>query len=136
FPVVPKTGRAFAGAENIIDSNELLDDINKDADVRVDPRQFLTARLVDLMIGDNDRHPDNWKWAKLDKNSSFWEPIARDRDKAFVSYGGTMLSLARVAVPNLVLFRDQYPDPLALSANASEFDRRLLATLDKAQWDS
>jgi hypothetical protein len=136
FPAVPKTGRAFAGADKIIDSDELLDDINKAADVQIDARAFLTARLVDLLMGDNDRHPDNWKWAKLDKNSKFWEPIARDRDKAFVSYGGTMPSLARVAVPSLVLFRDQYPDPQALSANASEFDRRLLSTLDKAQWDS
>ncbi|MFL5509037.1 MAG: hypothetical protein ACJ79J_05520 [Gemmatimonadaceae bacterium] len=136
FPSVPQKGRAFAGAEEIIDSDKLLEDINKDADVQIDARAFLKARLVDFILGDNDRHPDNWKWAKLDKSSRLWVPIARDRDKVFVSYGGTMPSIARVAVPSLVRFYNEYPDPAALSANASEFDRRLLATLNKAQWDS
>jgi len=136
FPSVPDKGRAFAGADKIIDSDELLEDINKDADVQVDQRAFLTARLVDLLMGDNDRHPDNWKWAKLDKDSKLWAPIPRDRDKVFVSYGGTMPSIARLAVPALVRFYDEYPNPLSLSANASEFDRRMLASLDKAQWDS
>jgi len=136
FPSVPKKGAAFADAHDIIDSDALLEDINKDADLQVDPRAFLTARLLDLMVGDNDRHPDNWKWVQPEKKSTLLEPIARDRDKALVSYGGTMPSIMRLAFPSLVLFRDQYPDPLALSANANEFDRRLLATLDKSQWDS
>ncbi|HEV7387666.1 MAG TPA: hypothetical protein VGN73_03555, partial [Gemmatimonadaceae bacterium] len=97
FPSVPAKGRAFAGADKIIDSDALLEDINKDADVQVDSRAFLTARLVDLLMGDNDRHPDQWKWAKPEKDSRLWAPIPRDRDKVFVSYGGTMPSLARLA---------------------------------------
>lgn len=136
FPSVPKEGRAFAGAEKILDSEDLLEAINKDAEVRVDPRALLTVRLVDMLVGDNDRHPDNWRWAKLGKNDSLWMPISRDRDKAFVTYEGKLPSLIRVALPNLVLFRDKYPDGKALFINAVEFDRRLLGTLDKAQWDS
>src|SRR6266550_2194997 len=83
YPTVPKKGRAFADADKIIDSEELLDAINKDSEDQVDARTFLTARLMDLLLGDNDRHPDQWKWARFGtKDEAPWEAISRDRDKA------------------------------------------------------
>ncbi|MDP9205199.1 MAG: hypothetical protein M3P12_07050, partial [Gemmatimonadota bacterium] len=137
YPSVPKKGAAFADADKIIDSEELLEAINKDSENQVDARTLLTARLMDLLLGDNDRHPDQWKWARLGKNDNApWEPIPRDRDKVFVSYEGALLGLARFMVPSLVTFSGKYPSPAALFANAGEFDRRLLGSLDKAAWDS
>jgi len=136
-PSVPDKGRAFANADKIIDTDTLLGRINTDAKTRIDARQLLTARLLDLMMGDNDRHPDQWKWARLSKDdNALWEPIATDRDKVFVNYEGLLLNIARMAVPSLVRFSANYPDPSALSANAIEFDRRLLGTLGKSTWDS
>ena len=137
YPSVPKEGRAFAGAEKIIDSDTLLARINADANTLVDARQLLTAREMDLLLGDNDRHPDQWKWARLGKKEdALWEPIPRDRDKVFVSYGGLLMNIARFGLPNLVTFRSRYPDPSALFSNAGEFDRRMLGSLDKSVWDS
>lgn len=137
-PNAPKSGHSFADASDIIDSEKLLEEINKDADNRVDPYAFLTARMLDLLIGDNDRHPDQWKWARFGKEGDvrIWQPVPTDRDKAFLSYEGTMNMIARRFLPALVQFRPHYPDPLALFDNANDFDRRLLATLDKAAWDS
>jgi hypothetical protein len=137
YPSVPKKGRAFADADRIIDSQDLLDRINKDSENPVDARDFLTARMMDLLLGDNDRHPDQWMWARLGKRDvAPWEPIPRDRDKVFVSYEGLVLRLARFAVPSLVKFGSEYSDPTALFANADDFDRRMLASLDKTVWDS
>jgi hypothetical protein len=136
YPSTPEKGRSFAGAEKIIDSQDLLDQVNADSKDQVDARTFLTARLFDLLIGDNDRHPDQWKWARLGKSPAPWEPIPRDRDHAFVSYEGLLMKVARFAIPSLVTFRPKYPDPLALFENADDFDRRLLGSLDKAVWDS
>jgi hypothetical protein len=137
YPGVPKKGKAFVDADKIIDSEELLDAINKDSDNQIDARDFLTARLMDLLLGDNDRHPDQWRWARLGKkHNAPWEPIPRDRDKVFVSYEGALLSLARVVVPALVRFDAKYANPTALFINAGEFDRRLLGSLDRAVWDS
>ena len=136
-PSAPKDGRAFAGAEKIIGSDTLLARLNADPRTRVDARQLLTARLVDLLLGDNDRHPDQWDWAQFSKDdNAVYEPIATDRDKVFVNYEGLILNIARMAVPSLVKFSASYPDPSALSANATEFDRRMLQTLGKATWDS
>ena len=89
YPSVPKDGAAFADAKDIIDSDKLLEKINKDPGEKVDARALLTVRLMDFFLGDNDRHPGQWKWARLGKKGdSPWVPIGRDRDKVFVSYGG------------------------------------------------
>lgn len=137
FPSVPDKGKAFANAEKIIDSDTLLGRLNSDPRTRIDARELLTARLLDMLIGDNDRHPDQWKWARFSKgDDAVWRPIPRDRDKAFVSYEGLVMRIAQFGFPNLITFRSRYSDPLGLFANAGEFDRRTLATLDKSVWDS
>ncbi|MEA2765650.1 MAG: hypothetical protein QOK07_2054 [Gemmatimonadaceae bacterium] len=135
-PDVPKNGTGFAGASKIIGSDTLLDRINGDPQTRVDTRALLTARELDLLIGDNDRHPDQWKWARYGGHEATWVPIAEDRDHAFVSYEGFVMAIARRAIPTLVTFGSTYPDPSALFANAIEFDRRMLGSLEKPVWDS
>lgn len=136
YPSVPKQGVAFADAKDIIDAEDLLKKINKNPKDRIDDRAFLIAVLMDLFLGDNDRHPDQWKWAQLGGKKSDWEPIARDRDHVFVSYGGVIGSLARLAMPSLVSFSGHYSEPTALLANAVDFDRRMLSGLNRAVWDS
>ncbi len=75
----------FAGASDVIDSDELLKVIEDTPDNQVDTRAFLTARLVDLFLGDWDRHRDQWRWARFgDERPRKWQPIPRDRDQAFV----------------------------------------------------
>jgi len=135
-PKVPKKGTGFAGASKIIGSDTLLDRINTDPQTRVDARALLTARELDLLIGDNDRHPDQWKWARFGGHDATWEPIAEDRDHAYVSYEGLVMRIAGLAVPGLVTFDAEYSDPSSVFANAMEFDRRMLASLDKSVWDS
>ncbi|MFN2637637.1 MAG: hypothetical protein ABR585_11475 [Gemmatimonadaceae bacterium] len=137
YPKVPKNGTGYAGADKIIDSDTLLARINADPKDQIDARALLTARLTDMLLGDNDRHPDQWKWARFGKREgSLWEPIPRDRDKVFVSYEGLLMGMARKALPSLVTFNSRYPDPSALFANAGEFDRRTLQGLDRSVWDS
>ncbi|HCU12376.1 MAG TPA: hypothetical protein DGB72_09650, partial [Gemmatimonadetes bacterium] len=136
-PHVPKDGTGFAGASKIIGSDTLLGRINTDARTQVDTRALLTAREFDLLIGDNDRHPDQWKWAQFGKkDDALLEPIAVDRDKAFVSYEGLVMSIARLVQPSLVTFDRNSPNPTHLFANAGEFDRRMLGSLDRTAWDS
>jgi hypothetical protein len=135
YPSVPKTGPGFGGATKIIDSQDLLLLLNADATQHVDARTFLAARLTDFLINDNDRHPGNWKWARLPSVSqSQWEPIARDRDHAFVSYEGILIRLARSTASTLVSF-GKTPNVEGLTQPRG-FDARLLAGLEKPVWDS
>jgi hypothetical protein len=137
YPSVPKGMRGFAGGNEIIDSEDLYERINKDPLNRADARALLTARLMDLLLGDNDRHPAQWKWARLGNGRDPpWVAIARDRDKAFVSYEGLLLKLARRVEVSLVTFDSTYPNPADYFGAAIELDRRLLASLDRSAWDS
>jgi hypothetical protein len=135
FPEDPKDEPGFGGAVDIIDSEDLLEEMNEDGSHVIDAHALLTARLIDMLIGDNDRHPGQWKWAKLHaSDSAKWVPIPRDRDKAFVSYEGALLKATRLVLPRMVTFTSK-PQP-ATFYNAVDFDRRLLVALDRADFDS
>jgi len=135
FPNVPKHAAGFGGATKIIDSQELLHLLNMDPAQHVDARMFLVARLTDFLINDNDRHPGNWKWARLASGpETLWEPIARDRDHAFVSYDGVLIRLAQVARSTLVSFGNT-PNVPGLTQPRG-LDARLLSGLEKPVWDS
>ena len=137
YPVVPPDGHGFAGAVEIIDSDSLLKLIDASPGEQVNARALLTARLMDMLVNDWDRHQGQWKWARTAAGPSApWLPIARDRDKAFISYGGALPGMARMAHPNLTSFDSTYPAVRALTWNSLPFDRRLLSGLEKSVFDS
>jgi hypothetical protein len=127
----------FAGATKIVGTDELFERLEKYQTEQVDARAFLTARLVDLFLGDWDRHQDQWRWARMsDAEGTPWIPIPRDRDQAFARFDGLLLSLARLSVPQLVEFSPTYPSMVGLTWNARVLDRRLLSGLEWPAWDS
>jgi hypothetical protein len=127
----------FAGATRIVNTEDLFERLEKHQSERVDARAFLTARLIDLFLGDWDRHQDQWRWARLsDAPEARWVPIPRDRDQAFARFDGLLLSLARLSVPQLVEFSRTYPSMVGLTWNARVLDRHLLGGLERPAWDS
>jgi hypothetical protein len=136
FPSKSDDAPGFAGAVALIDSEELRKLLDQDPAERIDARAFLTARLMDAFLNDWDRHPGNWKWARLQSAPGApWVPIGRDRDKVFISYGGILRVAGKVS-PRLITFRGTYPGVRSLTWNSLEFDRRLLSGIEKPVWDS
>jgi len=135
FPSMPKNAPGFGNATAIIDSDSLLLRINGDGRERVNAHTYLTARLTDFLINDNDRHGGNWKWARLrDDPHALWEPIARDRDHAFVAFDGVVMRMTRLWSPLLPAFG---PTPHVPSLTKPRLiDARLLAGLERHAWDS
>ncbi len=87
----------FAGADKVVEWDELVELLRKDATQRVDTREFLKARLVDHLLGDWDRHRDQWRWAGFNRKGRVtWRPIPRDRDQALVRYDGLRSRTCRV----------------------------------------
>ena len=132
----PHKGVGFMGAVEIIDSDSLLNLLNASATEQVDARAMLAARLMDMFLNDIDRHPGQWKWARMEKSkTALWQPIPRDRDQALVAYHGFFPTLGRIANPNLVPFNGTV-SVVGLTFNSLEMDRRLLGGLEKPVWDS
>ncbi|MBD3408668.1 MAG: BamA/TamA family outer membrane protein [Ignavibacteriales bacterium] len=127
----------FAGSEKIFGSIKLFKRLADHPDERVDQVAYLEARLVDLLVGDWDRHSDQWRWAAFDRDGArVWEPIPRDRDQAFVRFDWIAPKIAVWIVDQLNHFDDKYPDVFELTFNARYLDKRLLSEIDRATWDS
>ena len=93
-PVTPR----FERFTEILETPELWERMEKDSGEQIDERAFLTARLFDMLIGDYDRHKDQWDFGK-DRETGLWVAIPKDRDLAFVKFDGLMLDLVRPATP-------------------------------------
>lgn len=128
---------AFLGAEEVIDGFEVVERVQADPTRRVHSRAYLTARLIDVLVGDWDRHADQFRWARFPGDSlPGWRPIPSDRDQAFARLDGLMLSLARPRFPMLTSFRAEYDDIQRFHYQARFADRLFLTELERAVWDS
>ena len=128
----------FQDALRVIGSSRLFERIDEGPQDQVDASKFLTARLIDILIGDRARHRDQFRWVLLDDSGPvrYWEPISRDHDEAFVKLDGMLLHLATRYFPQLTSFGPEYGSMLNLNWYAREVDRRFLAGVDRAVWDS
>ncbi len=125
----------FAGFSRIIGTEELLR-LRRQRQEQVDAPRFLAARVLDLLVGDWDRNRGQWRWGQVGEGSP-WQPIPRDRDRAFSQYDGLLLALARSGpAPQLVRFNTgRLPVP-GLIWYSRDLDRELLTGLDWPAWDS
>ncbi len=129
-----KEDAIFTGALEVVDGQVIYDRVQASPKDRVDSKGFLAARLVDILLGDWDRHRYQWRWARFEGTD--WLPIAEDRDQAFSGLDGFIPSKAHFFIPELVAFREKYPDIVGLHMTAQDPDRRWLVDLEKAAWDS
>lgn len=123
---------AFAGARKVVGTPRLFERLREDADERVDARAFLRARLLDVFLGDWDRHADQWRWARIgEEKDAAWLPVPRDRDQAFARFDGLVPTFARFVAPQLVGFDSSYPPLFAVTWNGRDLDRRFLNAMTR-----
>ena len=126
----------FYGASDVVSSETLFKRLEKGPDHRIDARTYLKARLIDIYLGDWDRHSFQWRWARFDEGElHIWRPIPKDRDQAFSRYDGLLNWYVSFYQPTIVSFREKYPRIFRLVFSARELDRRLLSELDWPQWE-
>lgn len=127
----------FAGSRRVVGTERMLEHLQTDPRSRVDRRAYLAARLMDVLLGDWDRHADQWRWALFNRGGvHWWVPIPRDRDYAFVNYDGLLPRLAGLVVPKIVRFDRAYKDLPDLLVDARSLDEKFLKNLPKPVWDS
>lgn len=119
------------GAKTIDKSYEAFSKRFDDQEVTFAHDEFLRARLFDLLIGDWNRHEDNWKWAEFEKDGfKTLRPIPRDRDNAFSLIDGVGPRFAsKVFLTRLEHFGFDKPDAGSLSYQSRHLDRFILSPL-------
>ena len=127
----------FQNAVRVIGHERLTERIDEGPSDRVDDRAFLTARIVDIFLGDWDRHRRQWRWATYDDGDErSWVPVPTDRDQAFSKFDGIAPRILSLYMPQFVRFEDSYPSIDRLHWNARALDRQFLSGLERPVWDS
>lgn len=128
----PDDTPGFAGSTKIKDSEPFLEDLEESPAYRVDDREYLRARLVDLLVNDTDRGTDQWRWARFgEKGDQVYRPLPRDRDWTLVNAEGLVSRLVRGVFPKHTFFDDRYPSLAAFTFSSHVLDRRLLTALTR-----
>jgi hypothetical protein len=91
----------FGDPDDIISTSDLLLELRDDKDAKVDEPAYIKARLFDMLIGDWDRHEDQWRWAmnEDEDGTQTYTPIPRDRDQAFPKYDGVFPAILKFGAP-------------------------------------
>ncbi|MFA8342558.1 MAG: BamA/TamA family outer membrane protein [Rhodothermaceae bacterium] len=130
-------GAGFENAEKVMGTFKLLHRLEEKRSERICAEEFLKARLVDIFLGDWDRHTDQWRWAKYTVDGvEEWHPIPRDRDQAFARWDGLFPRIAAYMIPQFTHFDDDYPQIEDISWSGRFLDRRILTRVTKEKWDS
>ncbi|MFC2161361.1 hypothetical protein ACFLRX_06895, partial [Acidobacteriota bacterium] len=134
FPTIAsKDNPGFSGITEVLDYKEMWKRLEESSHDRIDSKAYLKARLLDIIMGDWDRHRKQWRWANLPGKKS-WQPIPEDRDQVFAKYDGLMLFVARLSLPYLLNFTDEYSGIYGMTFGSWDVDRYLLPDLEKQDW--
>ena len=134
-----QTGRAnFGNPDKIISSMDLFKNMERSRKHKVDEHAYVRARLFDMILGDWDRHQDQWRWSMFEENGEkIYKPIPRDRDQVFSNYDGflmRMVTLFTPAIKKMQTYRHEIDNVLYHNTNGSRVDVVLLKTLDYEDW--
>lgn len=129
----------FGFSNNLISTDDLRKNLLKDEKYVLDQETYIRARLFDMLIGDWDRHQDQWRWAEFKEGDKIvYRPVPRDRDQAFSVFGdGFFLRFLTNAMPGLRGMRSYNEDlkaPKWFSYSAYPLDM-LLINANKEVWD-
>ncbi|GAA4320029.1 hypothetical protein GCM10023115_46820 [Pontixanthobacter gangjinensis] len=90
-----KNWTSFKNVDEIVETKDLQEIKQEKGDkVSIDRAALVKARLFDLLIGDWDRHAEQWGWVLLEKENKISAiPVAGDRDNAFFNLSGVIPSI-------------------------------------------
>lgn len=130
----------FGKPKGIDGRDDVLGKIQESYKDQMDQQALVRARLLDVLLGDFDRHSDQWRFAEYkDKETgiSKWRVIPRDRDQAMLKIDGALLKLAGKTLPavrEVQNFDKKQPWIKDFSFQARMMDRRFLNELTREDW--
>ena len=131
---------SFGFADEVISTDDLLKNLSKNEHHILDEKAYIKARLFDMLIGDWDRHEDQWRWAIFKEGKqTIYRPIPRDRDQAFSIFGdGALLNTATKIIPTLRLmqsYSEELKSPKWFNLEPYPLDMVLISNAGKSIWD-
>ncbi|MGI9548296.1 MAG: metallophosphoesterase [Flavobacteriaceae bacterium] len=131
---------SFGYSNEMISTFDMIDKLHKDEENRVDEVAYVRARLFDMLIGDWDRHDDQWRWAEFKEDGyNIYRPVPRDRDQPFsIMDDGFLIGLGTSLIQGIRIlnsYDEDIKDIKYASLSAFPLDVALMQRADKAIWD-
>jgi len=134
--------KSFGFTKKIESTYDLMDKLREDEEYSIDQKEYVKARLFDIMIGDWDRHVDQWRWAEFEteEGNKVYKPIARDRDQVFSRWGdGLIMGFGSRTIPGLRIFEGFHEkirsvEGFTSSPRTFALDMALLSETDLDTW--
>ncbi|TRO67518.1 metallophosphatase [Christiangramia sabulilitoris] len=129
----------FGNADDILNTADLMLEMQETKDVYVDEEMFIRARLLDMLLGDWDRHEGQYEWAEFEEENGKkrYLPIAKDRDQVFPKTDGFALSMLRLASPPLRAmeeYSDEVKRPKWFNVAGYPLDKAFIRNADWEDW--
>ncbi|HEX5111790.1 MAG TPA: hypothetical protein VFV79_03020, partial [Saprospiraceae bacterium] len=124
----------FGNTSKTYNTSDVIELTAESHEYRVDQLTVLRARLLDIWLGDWDRHDDQWRWAAFEeKGTTIFKPIPRDRDQVFYKNDGVLDYLASRPYfnPPLRKFTEKIDHLDGLIWAGKYFDRSFLHELNE-----
>ncbi|MBP4138366.1 metallophosphoesterase [Flavobacterium geliluteum] len=124
----------------ILSTIDMMKQIHSDESTKIDEKEYIKARLFDMLIGDWDRHQDQWRWLEFqEEKKTIYKPLPRDRDQAFSRMSdGFILSAAVKLIPTAILLRKyntDLKDVKGFNIEPYPLDMALIKNSTKEIWD-
>ncbi|WP_299257759.1 metallophosphoesterase [uncultured Aquimarina sp.] len=130
---------SFGKPDDIESTSDVYERLRRDEKYRIDESSYIRARIFDMLIGDWDRHQDQWRWAEYEmKNGDHvFKPIPRDRDQAFSNFDGGFLGTLRGLMGfanQFQVYDEELKDVKWINSSATRLDRTLIRNSGRAEW--
>ncbi|MCK8479383.1 metallophosphoesterase [Psychroserpens algicola] len=131
--------RNFGYADDIESTHDIIEKVREDEKYKIDENAYVRARLFDMLIGDWDRHQDQWRWAQFDQENGdkWYRPIPRDRDQVFSNFDGALLDVMRIisgSTKQLQVYDEELKDIEWMNAAGIKLDRVMVQQSTKEKW--
>jgi len=128
----------FGNSKNIIGTDKLLEELEKDNDAQADQLHYVRSRIFDMFISDWGRHEDQWRWAANKQgDKTIYTPVPRDRDQAYTKFDGILTGLFKgLASGKFQSFGTDIKNVSTFNFAARYLDRRMANEITQQQWIS
>ena len=129
----------FGNADDILNTSDLFLEVRESKEAYVDEDMFIRARLLDMLLGDWDRHEGQYEWAEFedDNGKKRYLPIAKDRDQVFSKTDGFILSLLRLGFPDfraMEEYSEEVKRPKWFNLAGYPLDKAFIRNADWQDW--
>lgn len=132
-----KDAKSLGKPLDIISTDDVMKNMHKDEKYTIDEPAYIKARLFDMLIGDWDRHSDQWRWGEYKEGAKIvYKPIPRDRDQAFTKYDGALMwfLMNMPALRHQQTFKEDIRNVKWLNREPYPQDIAFLKTADEKEW--